>query len=135
MHTLYYYYLLANLMSFLDPLNIVSEEQFSPSLWPTLDFAKNVFDSLKSVQDKKDLIREITRVVAAKQAKNLKHILPPPIGLKNKGQPKGTKRRDILHEIIAAKEVKKAKIEKKEEEKKKKENERYYHFTVVFTII
>lgn len=73
--------------------------------------------------------------MAAKQAKNLKHVLPPPIGLKNKGRPKGTKRRDILYEIIAAKEVKKEEIEKKEEEKKKKEKERYYHFAVVFTII
>lgn len=66
--------------------------------------------------------------MAAKQAKNLKHILPQSAGLKNKGRPKGTKRREVLHETIAEKQVKKAKIGKKEKE-------RYYHFSAVFTML
>ncbi|KAF7722247.1 hypothetical protein EC973_003497 [Apophysomyces ossiformis] len=108
----------------LDPYNSVSEELFSPSFWPTLTFAAEVFDSLNSVQDKLDMIEEIRKIAAAKQAKNLKHILPPAIKESMKGRPKGTKRREILLELIEKKEAKKQKLQEKEAKKKQKEKEK-----------
>lgn len=73
-----------------------------------------VFDSLVSVQDKLDMIKEITQIAAAKKAEKLKHVLPPPINENNKGRPKGTKRREIHLEIIEKKEAKKLKLQEKE---------------------
>lgn len=108
----------------MDPYNNVSETIFSPSIYPTLSNALNVFNSLVSTQDKQDLIHEIQKVLSAKVAKNLNNVLPPGINDQNKGRPKGTKRRDILQERIDKNEAKRAKLEAQADKKKKAEEER-----------
>lgn len=74
-----------------DPYNVVSKEQFSPSIWPTFTYLAKVFDSLQSTHDKGDMIDALMKVGAseeAKKKKNLYHVLPPSIKANTKGRPK-----------------------------------------------
>ncbi|CEJ04535.1 hypothetical protein RMCBS344292_18492 [Rhizopus microsporus] len=70
------------------------------------------------------MIDSFEKVIAEKQAKNLNNVLPPVVNEKNKGRPKGTKRRDILLERIEKNEAKKAKREALEEARKNKQHEK-----------
>lgn len=58
-----------------DPYNVVSKEQFSPSIWPTFTYLAKVFDSLQSTHDKGDMIDALMKVGASEEAKKKKKLI------------------------------------------------------------